>query len=174
MSMITRGAVRHVRAGEGDAVWVVGDTYTVKAEKASTGGLFGLIEARVPPGGGPPPHTHSREDEAYYVLSGALEFRVGTTEVMAETGDFVFLPRGIEHSFTNRGDHDARALLLITPGGFERFFTEVGVPVRPGERAPGMSPADLPHLIAATARYGGRVNLPDIPDIPDVSEPGHD
>ena len=29
-----------------------------------------MMEAIVPPGHGPPPHIHSREDEAFYVLEG--------------------------------------------------------------------------------------------------------
>jgi uncharacterized cupin superfamily protein len=36
-------------------------------ERRDRGGLW---EAVVPPGAGAPPHTHTREDEAFYVLSG--------------------------------------------------------------------------------------------------------
>src|SRR5882757_8675154 len=69
--------VSYVRAGEGPASWLVGDTYTVKATSESTGGAFGLLEASVPPGGGPPPHVHTREDEAFYLLDGILEVTAG-------------------------------------------------------------------------------------------------
>jgi mannose-6-phosphate isomerase-like protein (cupin superfamily) len=149
-----------VGSGEGPAFWVVGDTYTIKADAAATGGGFGLVEASVPPGGGPPPHSHGREDESYWVLEGELLFRTPDRKLRAGPGDFVFLPRGIEHSFTNPGAEPARTLLLVTPGGFEGFFAEVGVPARPGGRAPALDPADLPRLVAATERFGGRVALP--------------
>ena len=65
-----------LRAGEGRAAWVVGDLYTVKASGADTGGAFALIEVLVPPQSGPPPHVHSREDEAFYVLEGEFEVHV--------------------------------------------------------------------------------------------------
>jgi quercetin dioxygenase-like cupin family protein len=63
-------AVVHVAAGEGRKVWVVADTYTLKATRDNTGGALALIEASVPAGGGPPPHVHANEDQAYYVLEG--------------------------------------------------------------------------------------------------------
>jgi hypothetical protein len=49
-----------LRAGEGRSLWVVGDRYTIKATGEETGGAFALVEALVPPGGGPPPHIHGR------------------------------------------------------------------------------------------------------------------
>jgi quercetin dioxygenase-like cupin family protein len=62
-----------LQAGKGRAVWVVGDHYTVKCSGEDTGGAFTLIEVLVPPGSGPPPHIHRREDEMFYVLAGEFE-----------------------------------------------------------------------------------------------------
>jgi hypothetical protein len=80
MSITEAGAagVRCVRATDGDAFWVVGDTYAIKTSAQLTGGAYGLVEASVPPGSGPPPHVHTREDEAFYVLDGQLEFTAGS------------------------------------------------------------------------------------------------
>ena len=47
---------------------VVGSVYAILAEGEQTGGQYTLVEAFVPPDGGPPPHTHTREDEAFYLL----------------------------------------------------------------------------------------------------------
>ena len=44
---------------------------------ADTGGEYCLLEVSLAPGMGVPRHTHTREDEAYYVLSGELEVVVG-------------------------------------------------------------------------------------------------
>jgi quercetin dioxygenase-like cupin family protein len=57
-------------AGEGRSIWVVGDRYTIKCSGKDTSGAYALLEAVIPPGAGPPPHIHSREDEAFYVLDG--------------------------------------------------------------------------------------------------------
>jgi hypothetical protein len=54
-----------LRTGEGQAVWVVGDHYTIKASGEDTGGAFALIEVLVPPQSGPPPHLHRREDRPF-------------------------------------------------------------------------------------------------------------
>jgi mannose-6-phosphate isomerase-like protein (cupin superfamily) len=57
-------------AGEGRSIWVIGDRYTIKCSGNDTRGAYALLEAVVPPGAGPPPHIHSREDEAFFVLEG--------------------------------------------------------------------------------------------------------
>jgi quercetin dioxygenase-like cupin family protein len=152
--------VSYVRAGEGPATWVVGDTYTFKATAASTGGAFALIEASIPPGNGPPPHLHTREDEAFYLLDGELEISVGQQTTLVRAGDFAYLPRNCVHWFRNPGVAPAKALILVTPGGFERFFTEIGVPARPGESVPPFDPADGEHLAEVNRRYGGQIFAP--------------
>ena len=58
----------------GGSVWLAGELYTSKVVSEDTGGAFALAEAITPPEGGPPPHVHHREDEAFYVLEGELEF----------------------------------------------------------------------------------------------------
>jgi quercetin dioxygenase-like cupin family protein len=147
----------HVRGGEGKAVWVAGDTYTIKATRELTGGAYGLIEASIPPGSGPPPHTHTREDEAFYLLSGVLEITAGEQEILARTGDFVYLPRGTVHSFTNPAVDPARALILASPGGFEKFFAEAGEEARAGEQAPPLGPADFARLTELSRHFGAEI-----------------
>ena len=161
MSIIESAAagVRCVRAADGDAFWTVGDTYTIKASASITGGAYSLVEASVPPGSGPPPHVHTREDEAFYILDGQLEFTAGEQTVLAGAGDFIYLPRGDMHRFTNPGIFPARALMLLSPGGFEGFFRDAGIPARPGEPAPPLDPADAPRLASISARFGGEIHM---------------
>ena len=42
-----------------------------------TGGAYCLLEVSLAPGIGVPRHTHTREDEVYFVLAGELEVTVG-------------------------------------------------------------------------------------------------
>jgi quercetin dioxygenase-like cupin family protein len=72
-----RRGVMHVPTDQGITKWVSGDVYTVKATAGNTGGALGFIEATVPPGRGSSPHAHSSETEAFYLLSGELEFLDG-------------------------------------------------------------------------------------------------
>ena len=165
MNLPQRASV--VRAGEGKSVWLVGDTYTFKATTESTGGAFALIEASVPPGSGPPPHVHTREDEAFYLLDGVLEVTADGAETLVGAGDFVFLPRGTVHWFRNPGVAATRALILAAPGGLDRFFAEAGVPARPGEQAPPSGPEDFARIAGLQAEYGMRVQAPELAGRPE-------
>ena len=120
-------------------------------DSKDTAGRFSVIEHTLPPhvlAG--PLHYHSREDEYSYVLEGRLGALLGDQEVVAETGDLVFKPRGQWHTFWNPGDTPTRILELITPAGLEDLFRELGTPgVEP-------DPATLPALVA---RYGCQVDF---------------
>lgn len=62
---------------QGRTIAVVGDVYRFLATGEETNGKYALFEALVGPGGGPPPHVHSREEEGFYVLEGEITFQVG-------------------------------------------------------------------------------------------------
>src|SRR5579871_2722213 len=83
----------HVPPGAGEAVWLVGGTYTLKIAGAQTGGAFTLLEAVVPPGGGPPPHNHYTEDETFIVLEGELAFKADERTVAAPAGAVLYVPK---------------------------------------------------------------------------------
>ncbi len=57
-----------VLPGEGKKLWVADELMTFKASGEDTGGAYSLTDSMVPPQGGPPPHIHHREDEAFWVL----------------------------------------------------------------------------------------------------------
>ena len=76
--------VAHVPPGEGTrSLWVLCELLTHKIPSHKTGGAYALFEAATPPGAGPPPHVHHREDEAFYVLEGEYEFLVDGNIVRA-------------------------------------------------------------------------------------------
>src|SRR5689334_23585505 len=106
----------------GRTVAVVGDMYRFLATSEDTGGKYALWEALVPPGGGPPPHVHSREEEGFYILEGEITFTVNGEKVVAQKGTFANLPIGTPHSFKNEGDRRARMLISVAPAGLEEMF----------------------------------------------------
>lgn len=122
----------YVAASEGLQRWFSGDVYSVKLTASQTNGSIGMVQASVPPGGGPIPHAHVDQDETFYVLGGELEFLDGEKTFMARTGDVVHVPRGVRHRFLNSGFHTAQLLFLYTPGGSEGLFVEGGDEPRPG------------------------------------------
>lgn len=102
----------------------VGGPLTFKVRGEQTNGTLTALENVIPPGQGPPLHTHANEDEAWYVLDGELRFKIGGQLRPAPPGSFVFVPRDTPHCFQNVGDNPARILVMFTPAGMERFYDE--------------------------------------------------
>lgn len=114
----------HRPAGTGATYLGPGDVYRFLVTGAETGGAYFAMEAIVPPGGGPPPHIHRYEDETFYVLEGECDFLLGDRWLTAGVGDFVNVPRGAVHCFSNRSAKDARLVVTFNPAGIEHFFEE--------------------------------------------------
>lgn len=136
------------------ALHVGADTVRILVSSEQTGGALALCDIAIAPGGGPPMHLHTREDEAFHVLEGEVTFWVGAERRVAGAGETLFGPRGVPHRFQNCTDRPARMLVAMTPGGFEGYLREAGVPAVPGVAAPPLSPAVIARLAAPAERYG--------------------
>ena len=145
---------------EGQTVAVVGDVYRFMATGDDTDGKYAMFEAVVRPGGGPPPHIHSREEESFYVLEGEITFQVGDDRIVAKAGTFANMPVGSLHSFRNDTDKTARMIISVAPAGLEKMFLEVGQPVAFGQQAPPPSKAEIDKLLAVAPSYGIEIRLP--------------
>jgi len=143
-----------VAAGEGERIWIVGDTMTLKATGESTGGSLALLEILTVPGGGPPPHIHTREDEFWYVLEGTFEIRIGDEVHTLGSGGFAYAPRGTVHNFRNTAETPGRVLVGFTPGGMEGFFRESGRPATDDGPAPPIDQDEIARTIAAAPKHG--------------------
>lgn len=153
--------VKHLASGEGDSLWVLGEFYTVKVSSEETGGEFALVEAEIPPRSGPPPHVHSREDECFYVLEGEIEYLAGEKTVRAGAGSVIYVPKGIVHTYKNVGETTARFLVTITPGGFEKFFEEIGHPATDKDSPPPPpDPEDVEKVMTTAPKYGLEIPPP--------------
>ena len=98
----------------------------VKAAADATGHVLGLVETSIPPGHSPPLHLHREEDEAFYVLSGTVDFVCGDERFRSTAGAFVYLPRDVPHGFLGVGDEPARVLVVVVPAGLEEAFAAPG------------------------------------------------
>ncbi len=120
------------KPNEGRTIAVVGDVYRFMATSEETNGKYAMWEAIVPPGGGPPPHVHSREEESFYILDGEITFQIGEERAIATAGMFANMPVGTPHSFKNESSQPARMLISVAPAGLEEMFFEFGVPLSEG------------------------------------------
>ena len=143
------------RAGDADALARRGRRVRPLLSGEDTGGRFALLETVVARGGEPPGHIHTREDQAVYVLAGAVRFCVDGAWRECPAGTCVLLPRGCEHTFLVRGAR-ARLLVLLAPAGLEGFYRELDE--REGTSACGIP--EFERLITVAARYGVAIAVP--------------
>ena len=132
----------------------VGVRFMIWTEES--GGGFSLVEHPIAPRTlCAPLHKHSREDEYSFVLEGRMGALLGDDVVYAEVGDLAFKPRDQWHTFWNAGDEPCRILEIISPGGFEHFFRELGTAGEP-----------TPELMGELSqRYGIEFDMESVPRI---------
>jgi len=138
--------------GTGPTLDVLGVTHVYKAMADDTGRQFSIWESIVPPGRGAPMHTHTREDEAFYVLSGEVLMEVeGEAEPLRLTpGTFLFGPRNLRHGYRNVGTVTARLPVFAMPGaGLDHMFAAFN---EAGKRA-GHRP-DIATITAIAEQHG--------------------
>lgn len=146
---------------DGRTIAVVGDVYRFLAMGDDTNGKYATWEAIVPPGGGPPPHVHSREEESFYILEGEIAFQVGGQRHIARAGMFANMPVGMPHSFKNESNTTAKMLISVAPAGLEKMFFEFGVPLADGATT-ALPPTkqEIEKLMLVAPKYGIELMLP--------------
>ena len=130
---------------------ILGAIHLYKLLPTENDGALGVWEAFIAPGVGAPPHRHADEDEAFYVISGAIVAALGDGAAKRlEAGSFFFAPRGIPHSFHNEGPEPAKLLVIASPGtGLVHMFGAID---EAGQRA-GAMPA-IEEVVAICADHG--------------------
>jgi quercetin dioxygenase-like cupin family protein len=134
---------------EGEHVWFLDQLVVVKQRGADA--PYGLIETELDAGRGTPFHRHTGEDEAFYVLDGALTLYLeGGRTLSGLPGSYVHLPRGVAHGF--RTHTRTRLLVLSAPTGFVDFTREYGVPAPEAGLPPAAEP-DFARLERLARKY---------------------
>ena len=101
--------------------------------------------------GAPPLHVHRTFDEFFCVLSGDFVFMLDGERISAQTGDFIYIPRGVKHTFTCTNDQPSTLLVGITPSkGMEDYFAEMGRVLTP--KGP-----DMAAMAAAYKKYNSEI-----------------
>ena len=121
-------------------------------EGSQTTGSVAIFEFDVPAGARiAGAHSHDGYDETIYGLEGVLTWTIEGTPTEVGPGQAVFIPRGAIHHFDNRGDLDAKALAIATPGVIgPDFFREAGAILN----AAAGGPPDLAAFAAVMSKHG--------------------
>jgi mannose-6-phosphate isomerase-like protein (cupin superfamily) len=126
---------------------------------ATSAGGFSLVEHPMSAHAlAAPLHRHMREDEYSFVTEGRMGALLGDQVLEASVGDVVFKPRGEWHTFWNAGDQPCRILEIISPAGFEQFFSEL---VDLG----GVAQTDPAVLAELCERYALEMDPTSVPDL---------
>lgn len=64
-------------------------------------------------------HSHKVQEQIYYVLEGEGVLTVGKERHLMRAHDYVYLPPGVRHSFTNTGLAGLVFLVVTTPADDE-------------------------------------------------------
>ena len=121
-------------------------TPNVLLRNEESAGVVAVIEVASPPGFKGPPLHHHRFDEAFYVLEGELTFRLRDEVFTRRAGELAFAPHDVPHTYANHSDAPARALIICTPAGFERYFARMRAR-RDGVEPPPWALQDVPETI---------------------------
>ena len=125
----------------------------VLARSEQAGGRIAVMDNHVRAGFAGPRLHHHDFDELFWVLEGELTFQLGDELLARRAGELAFAPRGVHHTFANRGDAGARTLIVCTPAGFERYFARIAAN-QAGIDAPAWARAPIPQVTTVGPQIG--------------------
>lgn len=118
----------------------------VLASAAQTAGEFTLLQTQnEPPDFGPPLHIHHDAAEAFYVLSGEYLMFVEDRQEQCPPGTFVYVPRGMPHTFKVVSAEPGKKLNLFAPAAMVGFFEQLAEAEAKGEATPELLDAIATH-----------------------------
>lgn len=124
---------------------------TLLADSEDTDGAWSLFEYEAEAGfQGPAPHWHEEMIEGFYILDGSVEFDLDGDDRRARPGEFVLVPTRTVHTFAVDSSGPAKFLVQVSPGGFERYFTELQQLIADAAEWP---PAEMGPVVELMGRY---------------------
>ena len=105
-------SVKHSHDVEAKNVAAGKDTTIQVLISSQEGPNFALRKFSMQKGGGMPRHTNTLEHEQY-VLRGRATITIGEEMHHVKTGEVVFIPEGVIHSYQNTGEEPFEFLCII-------------------------------------------------------------
>ncbi len=109
----------------------------VLADGDQTSGDLAVLQTQGEPSGfGPPLHRHRDAAEAFFVLDGEYLMFLDGEQHLCPPGAFVYVPRGVPHTFKVTSEAPGRKLNLFTPAAMVGFFEELAAAEAAGTATP--------------------------------------
>ncbi len=160
MDIASTPKVTVVPPGAGETLPIPGFGAVYKLYSHDNGGEVAIVGAV---GTITAPHRHTRKDEHSIVLEGQIGFRSDSDEVVPGPGGYITRPRGQTRAMWNAGQVPGRIIEVITPGGFESYFRELGELLAASEPDPaaGTNLHESDAFAKLAAEYGLTYGNPD-------------
>ena len=125
---------------------IPGGVFHFLAMGNETNGNQSMMKITVQRGAEPPAHTHSREDEAYFILAGSITYTIGEDVITVNESEYVYLPKNVPHKFEVVSEK-AEVLMLMSPAGLDQWFWDNSAPAPDGKPLPIQQGPPPPHVI---------------------------
>jgi quercetin dioxygenase-like cupin family protein len=125
--------------GEGRRLGLGNFEAIVLATAVQTSNEFTLVQTQGEPSEfGPPLHIHRDAAEAFYVLEGEYLMYVDDRQRLCPPGTFVYVPRGVPHTFKVVSTGPGKKLNLFSPAAMVGFFEDLAAAESAGTATPEM------------------------------------
>ena len=118
-----------LQKGEGRTLWHLGALMNFKALTEETDGQYWAVEGLADKNMAVPLHSHTREDEVWFVIEGEIAFVLDDETIMGGAGTFVYIPRNTPHTFYIKSK-TARWFGFGVGGNLDQWFFETGEPAK--------------------------------------------
>jgi quercetin dioxygenase-like cupin family protein len=120
-----------------------------------------LVENSVPPGAGPPMHTHYLQEESLTVVKGRIGYQLkGEEPQFAEVGETVVFAAGVAHKFWNAGQDELVCTGYVKPAHTLVFFLSSIYAAQHKSGSPKPELFDAAYLLT---RYSSEYEMHEIP-----------
>jgi quercetin dioxygenase-like cupin family protein len=118
--------VQFIKTGKGEIFTIGPITVRVLEDGSHTDNRVGAVEIIVPPATDQTPlHLHRMHDETFLVTKGAIRFNTGDKNFDAQAGDYVVIPVGVVHTFSNPFGDTAAFFNTFSPAYYVNYLREL-------------------------------------------------
>jgi len=119
---------------DAETIQVGSTTVYVLEDGSLTDNRIGTVFSTLTPHTKPlPQHLHRMHEETFFVTQGTIRFAVNEEQYDVKVGDYVVVPVGAPHTFSNPFDEPAAFLSTFTPAYYVNYFRELGKTMSAGK-----------------------------------------
>jgi quercetin dioxygenase-like cupin family protein len=123
---MTNIEVQFIKTGTGETFTIGPITVRVLEDGSHTDNRVGAVEIIVSPVTDQTPlHLHRMHDETFLVTKGTIRFNTGDKTFDARAGDYVVIPVGVAHTFSNPFGDTAVFFNTFSPAYYVNFLREL-------------------------------------------------